>query len=270
MTLALLAPAASAPATPAAIIEQIHQAFREDDIGRAARLLDTLAARPDVDPADRVWALRNRLLVLDRLDRPCELVAATDEYLAAAADDEQEAIDRRRAQRRKSEAVAECEALARPEELPPPPPPPPAPPPTGRGTLAVGTGALFVDPLRDGVARTQVAAEASLGYVWSGFQLEGALVITAESPTVVTVRPGVRIDLFELVPQGPVQLRVAGQVMIGETAPGVRVGGGVLGGIGALLPIDGGFGLLGAVELSLWPAGLHLAGDGRLGVYYAF
>lgn len=266
----LLAPAAAAT-TPAALIEQIHEAFREDDIGRAARLLDALAAQPGLDPSDRVWALRNRLLVLDRLDRPCELVTATDEYLAAAADDEQEAVDRRRAQRRQSEAVAECEVKAQPEELPAPPPPPPAPPPVGRGTLAIGTGVLMVDPLRDEAARTQVAAEASLGYVWSaGFQFEGALVLSAESPTVVTLRPGLRIDLFEVLPGGPVQLRLAGQVMVGEMAPGVRVGAGVLGGLGALFPIDGGFGLLTAIELSLWPAGLHLAADGRLGVYYAF
>ncbi len=268
-----LGPAAAVAADPGPgeLIEQIDDAFREDDIDRAAVLLDALVGRPELDPADRLWGLRNRLLVLDRLDRPCELVDATDLYVEAAADDEREAVDRERARRRQVEAVAECEIRSRPEELPPPLPPPPPPPPKGRGTIAVGGGALLVDPGDDAITASQINAEASLGYAWaSGFQFEGAVVVSAQSPIAVTVRPGLRIDLFDLMDGGPLQVRVAGQVLIANTAPGVRVGGGLLGGLGALFPLTRDFGLLASVEASLWPAGVHLTGDGRLGVFYAF
>lgn len=247
----------------------IRAAFGEDDFERTGALIDRLLAEPELSPDDRIWALHSRILLLHQAGRPCALVAAVDAYLAGAADEVEAAFDRRRARRRRAEAEAECAAAQRPAEPPPPPPPPPRMPPTGHGTLVAGSGALVLDHRRDAPRWGVVAAEASMGYLWpGGLQLDGAVLASLHA---VVVRPGLRMRVGEPWSGAAVQLRLAGQVMLaGGADDTLVVGGGLMGGLGFLLELAEDFGLLTTAEVSLWPAGLHLAVDGRMGVYYAF
>lgn len=282
--LAVGAGALAAPGEPAGVdpeiaaaleverrIAEVQQALAAGVDARTEARIAALLAAPGLDPKSRLWALETRMLMLYGAGRACELLPAIDAFVAEAAADRSTVLERQRARRRRAEAEVTCAQDQRPPEPPPPPPPPPRLPPSGRGTLLAGGGALLIEHRGDAPAASAITAEASLGYLWAGgLQLDGALVASWHA---VAVRPGLRLDIGHPWDGAAVQLRVAGQVLLGLTADDrVRVGGGALLGLGLLVELVEDFGLLTTAEGSLWVRldGVHVGADARLGVYYAF
>lgn len=269
ITLTLLATPTLAVArdlTPAQMTTALSEALRTREDRAVLDWSDRLLARDDLAPEDRRWAHEAQIFALERLWHVCDGADAATAYLAewsptdGRADPDARVADVAAAAERMKAACRQLEGDEGPAR-----PPEAGPEPTyGRGTLTASSGALATG---SGFDRLKSAFEGSLGLQYSsGLQLEAALGLAFEQSPVFTLRPGLRLDLIDIVDGGPLQLRAALHAAIADAffAPAL------LGGLEWPLPIGEAWGLQFGAGALLWLELALVSVEGRLGVHYVF
>jgi hypothetical protein len=145
------------------------------------------------------------------------------------------------------------------------PPHPASPPGVERGG---GSGFGLGLSLSEGVLsyqgsayRTSLGLEGLLSYRWSLLSFDLAAGSTVEPPAVLTVRPGLRLHLWDAFLRGAVQWGKSG---------GTQMLGGLLG-AGYAFDLAAGLALFIEADVSLWAkASSVVPVEGRLGVAYSF